>query len=148
MYHHFWNKIALLEICPAGFQVLHQPRLQGRGGIVAVAIQESLTAFWNAVPQVPRCEILFIKLVSKDQLEFLLLYNPLCCITASLSEPHFSVGSEVPQTWFWEILIFLLWKWGLKCLESSWPPWSPWAYPRPSRAQHGTGRSQQISCSF
>lgn len=101
--------------------VWHSPRLQGRGGVVVVVMQDSLRTFWNAAPPVPKCEVLFIKLVFKDQLEFLLLYNPLCCIATSLSELHFSVGSEVPQTWFWGALICLLWKWGLNCLESSWP---------------------------
>lgn len=35
-------------------------------------------------PQVPSCETLFLRFGSRDQLVLLLLYQPLCCIAASL----------------------------------------------------------------
>lgn len=46
----------LLEMCPAGFRIRHQLRPQGRGGNVAVVIQESCLAFGSYASQNSRCD--------------------------------------------------------------------------------------------
>lgn len=52
------------------------PETPGQLVKIAMVIQDTLLAFKVAAPQITGCDILFVKLDSRDQLEMLVLYQP------------------------------------------------------------------------
>uniref|UniRef100_A0A2D4IEU1 Endonuclease/exonuclease/phosphatase domain-containing protein n=1 Tax=Micrurus lemniscatus lemniscatus TaxID=129467 RepID=A0A2D4IEU1_MICLE len=76
--------VPLSEMCPDGFQILHQPRLQGRGGGVAIIAWKNLCPRRVPAPEIVGCESLLLKLDSKVQLGLLLTYLPPSCIATAL----------------------------------------------------------------
>lgn len=67
----------------AVYRVWHQPRLQGKAGGVVIVIQESLTAIRGSAPQLLCCEILFLRVGSRDHLGLLILYQSPCYCLSS-----------------------------------------------------------------
>ncbi|KAM3855847.1 uncharacterized protein M6D78_000899 [Vipera latastei] len=78
--------VPLVDLCPPGFQVLHQPRTHGRGGGVAVIIRESLSPRETTVPQMVGCESLLLRYGPGAQLGLLLAYLPPNRAVAALPE--------------------------------------------------------------
>ncbi|XP_058042723.1 uncharacterized protein LOC131200215 isoform X3 [Ahaetulla prasina] len=78
--------VPLVELCPPGFRAFHQPRAQGRGGGVAVVINESLEPRESTVPQIAGCESLLVKWGNRNQMGLLITYLAPCCVTTALPE--------------------------------------------------------------
>lgn len=101
--------VSLLEKCLFGFWAQNHLRFQVRRVKIAMVIQDTLVAFRVAALQITECDILFVKLDSRDQLEKLVLYQPPCFMIAFLPELFNSVVRlAVKFPWFmggWGLLI-------------------------------------------
>ncbi|XP_058039494.1 uncharacterized protein LOC131198648 [Ahaetulla prasina] len=73
-------------MCPPDFRAFHWPRAQGRGGGVAIIINEGLEPREITVPQIARCETLFVKWGLGMQVSLLIMYLAPCCVTETLPE--------------------------------------------------------------
>ncbi|XP_058047319.1 uncharacterized protein LOC131202394 [Ahaetulla prasina] len=78
--------VPLVEMCPPGFRAFHQPRVQGRGGGVAVIINESLELREVTIPQIAGCESLLVRWGQGLQVGLLTTYLAPCHVTAALPE--------------------------------------------------------------
>ncbi|XP_070593886.1 uncharacterized protein [Erythrolamprus reginae] len=76
--------VPLSEICPAGFQIWHQPRPQGRGGGVAIIARESLCLRRLIAPEIAGCESLLVKFNLGVQVGLFLTYLPPSCMSQAL----------------------------------------------------------------
>ncbi|XP_053151089.1 uncharacterized protein LOC128344612 [Hemicordylus capensis] len=78
--------VGLSQLCPPGFQIAQQPRLEGRGGGVAVIFRETLPVSRCPVRQSQNFECLSLRVGLRDRLGILLVYRPPRCTSVSLPE--------------------------------------------------------------
>ncbi|XP_053154385.1 uncharacterized protein LOC128345841 [Hemicordylus capensis] len=78
--------VGLSQLCPPGFQIVQQPRLEGRGVGVAVIFRETIPVSRCPVRQSQNFECLSLRVGLRDRLGILLVYRPPRCTSVSLPE--------------------------------------------------------------
>ncbi|KAF7245196.1 Receptor-type tyrosine-protein phosphatase mu [Varanus komodoensis] len=90
--------VSLSQLCPPGYLVQQQPRLEGRGGGVALVYRASISLTGLPVLSRPDLECLYLVLGNRDRLGILLVYRVPFCPTDSLPELTEIVSDLVLRT--------------------------------------------------